>query len=101
MSILSSVETTPQRRGNAYRRVRFAEAAALLRRRRLGITAAALPTTEAADLEAGGLEDVAALRADRQHLRADSDIAQLTIDLLAHLAVGGQLHVGGLPVPGC
>src|SRR5205823_3724036 len=73
----------------------------LLRRRRLRITPTAEATAKAAQLDAGGLEGIAALRADRHHLRADRDIAQLPIDLLAHLAVGRQLHIGGLPVPIC
>ena len=75
-------------------------AAALLRRRRLRITPTARPAAEAADLDAGSLEGVAILRAHRYHLRADGDIAQLPIDLLAHGAVGGELHFHSLAVAG-
>ena len=83
--------------------VQYNAAAVLWRRRRLGITptATTLPTTaEAADLDAGGLEGIAVLRAYRYHLRADSNITQLPIDLLAHGAIGGQLHLHGLAVAG-
>ena len=77
-------------------------AAALWRRRRLCITstAATRPTAKAADLDAGGLEGVTILRAHCYHLFADSDIAQLPIDLLAHGAIGSQLHLHGLAVAG-
>src|SRR5258706_9494106 len=52
-------------------------------------TLAARPAADLADLDVGGLEGVAVLRAERHDLLAGFDIAQLPVHLLAHCAVGG------------
>ena len=60
-----------------------------------------MATELTADLDAGRLEGIAVLCADRDDLIAVLDIAQLPVDLLAHGAVGGELDLHGLAVARC